>query len=805
MRLSTTSRALAMNTLAMALGLAYGSQAMAADSAAAPATAASGNASSATDSLKLETVVITAQKRRERLLDVPLAVTSLTGQALEDRKIEGPAALAGVVPNLSITQAPTSGLIANVGMRGIASGQPSIWADPAVGMYVDGVFVGKNMGSLTDVVDIERLEVLRGPQGTLFGRNTEAGAINFITKKPTGVFGGAVGVELGNFNRRVERVSMDLPKVGMLSAAFALRNEKQDGFISNPDGDAWGGKNRQAGRLALRLEPVSALTIDYALDRTHIKETPPAGMLISSTGYGSLYPVTTQIGGNTFAFQNPTCLAKNGAGVCVFPSPGLAPGMVQYVQTGYPSSLAATTTFGPEYQGVGLTGHTLITEYKVGPSDTIKYTAAWRKMHYFDALDYDGTPLPIFQGARDTQYFTRSHELQWVGSSGPLKYVGGLYLFDDSGRTLQNQAGNLLTFTPALIGYQNSNFGINTTARAVYGQLDYEVNSSLVATVGGRYTTEDKGVSVRRFRTDKNFNQGSNPFTLQGEAEASFSKFTPTFNLLYKLTPETNLFGRIAQGFKSGGFPAEAPMTATSSPLTPFKPETSTAYELGVKTSFLDGRGQLSANLFFTKVSDYQISLLPAGSISPTQVNAGKLQTQGLEVDAAFRVTSGLKLTGSYGYMDVKFKQYLAFSATGAPVDAASNTVPSGAPKHTLNLNVDARLAQFESGLRLRGMVDYRYVAKRYIYPGQISATAPNATVGNSAAESELGAISSVDLRLILTGIKLGGPGEADATLWVKNATNQHTLVSMLDVSGFYQGGYWSDPRTVGLTFNYRW
>ena len=102
-------------------------------------------------------------------------------------------------------------------------------------------------------------------------------------------------------------------------------------------------------------------------------------------------------------------------------------------------------------------------------------------------------------------------------------------------------------------------------------------------------------------------------------------------------------------------------------------------------------------------------------------------------------------------------------------------------------------------------MMDYRYVAKRYIYPGQISATAPNATVGNSAAESELAPISTVDLRLILSGIKLGGPGEADATLWVKNATNQHTLVAMLDVSGFYQGGYWSDPRTVGVTFNYRW
>ena len=234
---------LAVKLLPLAIGLIYGSVAVA---------AGENNASQTTD--KLETVVITAQKRKEKILDVPLAVTAISGEQLEARGIEGPKGLSGVIPNLNMSNTPVSGLIAAVGMRGISSGQPSIWADPSVGLYVDGVFVGKNMGALFDLVDIEQLEALRGPQGTLFGKNTEAGAINFVTRKPSGIFGGNFGVELGNFNRKLERISVDLAKMGNLSLSVAARNETQDGFVANPNGKAWGDKNRKAARIAARLE-----------------------------------------------------------------------------------------------------------------------------------------------------------------------------------------------------------------------------------------------------------------------------------------------------------------------------------------------------------------------------------------------------------------------------------------------------------------------------------------------------------------------------------------------------------------------
>lgn len=750
-----------------------------------------------------QVVEVTAQKRKQAIKDVPLSITAISGAALEDRGIEGASALTGVVPNLNMAQAPVSGLIASIAIRGIASGQPSIWADPSVGLYVDGVFVGKNQGALFDVADIARVEALRGPQGTLFGRNTEAGAINFVTRKPSGVFGGTVGLELGSRSRQVERLSIDLPKFGVISASVALRNEKQDGFIANPNGEAWGGKDRQAGRLALRIEPSKNLTIDYAYDKSKIDETPSGGSLVSSTGYGSLYPLTTQIGGTTYAFQNATCLQKNAAGTCVFPSPGIGPAIKPFVTPEFPTSISASTQYGAQYQRLDLEGHALAVEYKLDANNSLKYLGSLRTMAYGDHADYDGTPVLAFEGIRDTDYKTQSHEFQWVGGNAGLRYVGGLYFFKDDGTSLNKQAGGLLTFHPQVAAYQTSNFTVTSNAKAVYGQVDFDAGPFGVG-VGGRYTQETKGVHAWRYKTDKAFvQQGAN--TLDSSGESTFSQFTPTLNLIYRLTGDANLFGRIARGFKSGGFPAEAPVTASSAPNTPFKPEVSTAYELGVKTAFMNGKGQLSANLFLTDVKDYQVSLLPAGSINPTIINAGKLRTQGLEIDASVAPMSGTRLNLGYGYLDAKFKEYKVLSPTNVAIDAAGNTVVAGAPRHTLSLSLDQRLMSMASGATLRGLVDYRYVSERYTYPGQISATAANATVGNSAAESLNPALGLLDLRLIASGFKLGGPGEVEVALFVKNATNEHKKVAHMDISGFYQVAFWNDPRTYGATLSYRW
>ena len=779
----------AFKMLPLALALVYAQQTMAQQAAA-----------------DTQVVEVTAQKRSEKIKDVPLSITAISGAALEERGIESASDLTGAIPNLHMTQAPVSGLIAAVGMRGMAAGQPSIWSDPAVGIYVDGVFVGKNQGALFDIVDIARLEALRGPQGTLFGRNTAAGAINFVTRKPSGVFGGSATLEVGNFGRVVGRLGVDLPQAGIFSASAAVRSEKQDGFIANPNGEAWSSRDRQSARLALRAQPSKGVTIDYAYDHTDINETPSGGSLINSRGYGSLYPLTTQIGGTTFAFQNAGCLAFNppGSTNCVFPTPGIGPALRASgaESPNYPTSIAANSNIAVPYQRMKVEGHTLQAEVAAGALGTLRYIGALRQMNYGDSADYDGTNLFIFSGERNTDYETQSHEFQLVGGGKGLRWVAGAYFFKDDGTTLQKQAGGLLTFHPNVPSYQTANFNVTTDAKAVYGQIDMDIDRFTLG-LGGRFTEETKGVYAWRFRTNAQFvQQGANTVDLRGEE--SWSAFTPSVNLLYRLSNNTNLFARVAKGFKSGGFPAEAPVTATTSPTKPFGPEKSTAYELGAKGSAMGGKLQYSANLFRMDVRDYQLSLLPAGSTSPTILNAGKMQTQGLELDATWNVSSDLRYSVAYGYLDAKFKEYKALSATNQPIDAAGNAVVAGAPRHTLSVTANARLGNIGK-MPLRGIADIRYVAERYTYPGVIDAKAANATVGNSAAESLMPALTMVDLRLQLGSIKIGGPGEGEFSLFVKNALNQRKTVAHMDISGFYQVAFWSDPRTYGANFTYRW
>ena len=287
---------------------------------------------------------------------------------------------------------------------------------------------------------------------------------------------------------------------------------------------------------------------------------------------------------------------------------------------------------------------------------------------------------------------------------------------------------------------------------------------------------------------------------MTGSAEAKFNDTTPSAALSYKLDANSIVFGRIAKGFKSGGFPLEAPTKAAA--LTPFKPEQSTSYEIGTKGANKTASYALTA--FVTKLKDQQVSFLSVGSTAPTTTNAGASTYQGIELEGAIRVSADARIQASYGYLDAKFDKYESLGIGGSMVDAASNLVVGYAPKHTFNLNLESNLANTEFG-KLKGMVEYRYTAAYSNYPANISMTAANAIPGNLAADSRMPALGIVNARIILDRIPMGGPGQADASLWVKNLGNKQVMQNMMDLSGFYQVGYWSAPRTVGLSVNYKW
>lgn len=775
-----------------------------------PMLIASACASGALAQEKIEEVIVTAQKRQEKLQDVPISISAIGGAQLETRGIEGAKDLNSLAPNVTVkAAAPGSGLIAATAIRGMNSGQPAIWADPSVGMYVDGVFVGKNQGALFEIVDLERVEILRGPQGTLFGRNTEGGAISMITRKPSGEFSGNVGVDFGNFNRQVERVSMDLPKIGIARLSFALRNEKRDGTTDNPTGAKHDSRDRQATRIAAGFDITPALTVDYAYDHSHINDTPAAVSLISTKGYNSLYTAANLSGAfssNTF-FQNGVPVAFGGAG----PTFAIAPKMVPYVINGYPNSVS-TDTGKDFYNKLEVDGHAITATYAVNATNTLKYIGSNRKMHYEDRTDLDGTPMVIYAQQKDTHYKSDSHEVQWIGNTANMNYVLGAYFFTEDGNTLSYQSGSFFTFTAGVPGYKQPWYRVQTDAQALYGQVDYKLSESLTATAGLRFTREDKKGDLWRTNTNASFAPpGSTGVTYQAGytpqgAETSFNATTPVAALAYRVNETLNVYGRVAKGFKSGGYPLESNSNAATAtgPLIPYKAETSVSYEAGVKTAFFDGKAQLNAAVFRTDVSDWHVSLLPTGATTPSIVNAGKVQSQGFELEGILQVADGWRMQAGYGYLDAKFKSYQSLNQLGAAVDISDNSMVGYSPKQQLSLNLDGRLARTSWGT-LRAIVDYVYTSEYYNYAGQITAVGTNVGVGNSADESRIPALGMVNARLLLAGIPVGGPGKADASLWVRNASNVKKEVAHIDLAGFYRIASWTEPRTVGVSLNYKW
>lgn len=783
----------------------------------------------------MDEVVVSAQKRTERIQDVPMAISAISGQALENRKIEGAADLQGALPNVNIVAAPVSGLIAASYIRGLGTGQPSIWMDPAVGMYVDGIFVGKNQGALLDMLDLERVEVLRGPQGTLFGRNTLGGAINFVTRKPSGQFSGNVGLEMGNYGRLVQKISVDTPKINdVLSLTIAARKEKQDGWLDNPNAaDKWGSRGREAFKLSAKLDVSKDTKFFYSVDRSDIDETTTPMSVIKATGYCSyvVVPGCSSPGNfvNALGLRIPAAndLFTNGLPVWVasitptggnipqvapsgltpqqlFRLPSNGSAIAAALQNGVPTSTSSTPGFAPN-QKLKVTGHSWIGETAINANNTLKYMGSYREMKYNDVGDYDGTAANIFSGVRETNYKTQSHELQLVGSTKDINYVGGIYYFKDNGNTVQNQIGSFYTMYLGAPNRGQSNFGVGTEAKAIFGQADIKIDEKTTLTAGLRFTEETKTGSISRTPPGAGVPYVANAayvpnITVTGSSEEKFSATTPSAALSYKLDANTMVFGRIAKGFKSGGFPLEAPTSAAA--LTAFKPETSTSYEVGVKGA--NSTASYAATAFVTKLKNQQVSYLPVGSTSPTTTNAGASTYQGFELEGAFKVSKDTKIQAGYGYLDAKFDEYLSTGLSGLAVDAASNLVVGYAPKHTLNLNVESNLAKTEYG-RLKGLVEYRYTAAYSNYPANKSMTAANAIAGNYAPDSKMPALGTINLRLTLDQIPVGGPGQADASIWVKNATNKQVLQNMMDVSGYYQVGYWSAPRTLGVSLNYKW
>lgn len=690
-------------------------------------------------------IVVTAQKRSQSLQDVPIAISAISSDYLEQRQVTSISTLSGLAPNLKVDTAGANQTTSIIAIRGGVQGNPQIYFEPSVGIYMDGVYIAKAQGTLFDVADIERIEVLRGPQGTLYGRNAVAGAVNIVTSKPNGEFGGRFEVAYGNYDYRRMRGTLNLPALGIFSAKLSGQITKRAGFYKvsgNAFTDEAASLDSKSGMVQVRAEPSDALTLDYVFD-------------ISVNDQQASYSQTINGTGALAAFVQPRVRNQN------------------------------VSFDSPNFEYAKNWGHSLTATLDAGGLGEFKSITALRKQVYRDSLDLDGSPLALGLSSRDSDYEQFSQELQLTGGGERLNYVLGVYYFEDEGFVKNPQS----YFFGA--SRTDSQFGFTTKAYAAYAQADYKITDALTFTGGLRYTHEKK--TIERYLT----RLGAVPTVVVNlpkgtAAPATFEKLSPTATLAYEFSPTFNVYARYAQGFRSGGFNGVASTTADV--LRVFEPQVQNTYEIGFKSRLLDNRLQLNVAAFQNDLKDLQLSVfVPGVSAASILVNAGEARTRGVEIEAIARPGDNLTVQASFGYLDSKYLEYM-----DGGVNVASNRSFSHAPKYTLSTSVDWRAFENDAG-KLNLIADLTTVSKYYVTASPLVAERPGQ---NTASFMQSPGRVMLDMRAVLSQIPLGGV-TGTLSVWGRNLLNEDAPAFFIDFGANFLGlatANFPDPRTYGVT-----
>ncbi|MFP5306780.1 MAG: TonB-dependent receptor, partial [Gammaproteobacteria bacterium] len=722
---------------------------------------------------QIEEVVVTAQRRSEKLQDVPLAVTALPERELETRAIDDVGDLNALAPGLQLSKTPSNTTISQITIRGVSQINPAIYWDPAVGVYVDGVYVGKAQGGIFNLVDLTRVEVLRGPQGTLYGRNTLAGAINLITRAPSGEFGGSASLEIGNYNAFVQRASVDLPKLGIASISVGARSEQRDGWIDTTQESSTpelNDRNNRGVRVAANLDFAPSLLGEYRFDFSRIDQT---------NNFDQLYRIE-------IPFLQPFASRER---------------------------LETAAVDAPSFERSMVQGHSFTLTWDLAEGHSLKSISGYRRLDWNDSLDLDGSPLPVVWTQRFTDYDQFSQDLQALGAFGRWNYVAGVYYFGDDGDT--NNPQNFFMLDPDSDVYFDSRYATKTSAWAVYGQVDFRPIDPLTLTAGVRYTREKKELE-RAFglRVDT-----ADPFFYiipEGtSAEDSFDATTPMASVAWRFNEQVNVYARYAEGFKSGGFNGEFSQPPSGDPnedigelialniaetKTPFKPEKQQSFEIGAKTLLASGRVLLNAAVFHNKLEDFQASIfLGSGAAASVVRNAGEATIQGLELEAAFIPFDGTQIRLNYAYLDPEYDEFI-----DAGINVADNRAFVHAPENTFNAAIISDLLTRSWGT-VQAVVDYAWTDDFYTYPYQLTPTNPFAQV---AGDTQIDAHGILNLRMAVTDIPLGATASGEIALWARNALDDDTPSNFIDFGPFFGSltvANFEEPRTFGVSGVVRW
>ena len=631
-------------------------------------------------------IIVTAQRREERVQDIPVAISAFGANQIERGGIASLESLAPRVPSFyfgSFGAARPQLYIRGIGTRSFDPGSES-----SVGVFADDVYLGRSSGSFGAMKDIERIEVLRGPQGTLYGRNTIGGAINVITKAPSDEFTGNFEAGISNFDGYNLFGAVGGPIAGekLMFRAAAWREER-DGYVTNTTtGNRFQGLENTGGRLRATIAPVAALKIDLTAE--YMKDGDKAA-------FGGL---------NQGTFGAPGSVFFRGSGTAS-------------VNT---NLRRGALSFDP-FLNREVESYIGRIEYDAG-SATITSISALRKLDIRDGRDLEGSSLDVLDqsSAENSKQFTQ--ELRIASTpDGNLSIgglvdwiVGGFYYHDTSDRTDSFRVG-LNSAVRAAAGTTATDVALSDykiESYALFGQATFHLTGALDVTLGGRYTNDKKRATQAGTTTDRA------PIIVAAFTttnRASYKSFDPRIVVAYKLTPDANVYASYSTGFKSGGFQFVPFSKAQADVL--FEPEDIKAYEVGFKTEWLDRALRINGAAYYYDYRNLQISriVLPPGTTAPVSLisNAASSTIKGMDLEITARPSRNFEVNVAYGYLDAKYDRYI-FNAT----TDFSNTRMVRAPEHSINVGAEWRIPMPDDGeFSLRA--DYALTGDFFHEPGE--------------------------------------------------------------------------------------
>ncbi len=649
----------------------------------------------------LEEVIVTARRTAERLQDVPVAVTAFSGAGIESRSVATLDEIAKYTPNIRFDGAAAlsgGNYNATVFIRGVGQNDFAIFSDPGAGTYVDDVYYARSIGGVMDAIDIDSVQILRGPQGTLFGKNTIAGAVLISTKQPVmDSTEGQIEGTFGRFTRVDVKGSLNMPLAeGKSALRISAATINRTGYVKRLfDGGTQGDRSAQIARAKVRFEPNDAFTIDIGGDYTRAREASAPSDLLAVGNAPGIAGVPFLANYNAFVAPTLNIVAPDGRR-------SLNPSYIT-------ASPFTTWAGGPNKNDLDLWGLQAIVSYDFGEA-RLKSVSAYRDMQSYFTRDGDNTPYVFRQTTNRDDQWQFSEELQLTGKAmaDRLSYVAGGFFFQEKASDIATADLAVGLWPPAVttpppspaVFIQNYT---NNRSLAAYGQLEFRLVPALAITLGGRYTTD------RKRYTSINVRQRDLVKFVDVTKETTFNKFTPHVSMDFKPTDDLLLYASYSRGFKQGGFNGRP--LASDAEVTQYVPETLDSYEVGVKAQWLNG--QLTTNIAAFTSTYENIQLTVNQTPQNFVANAAKGKIKGLEFEGVVRPAPWMTLNAAVGYL------YSRYTAVGQglgptqilPISLTSKFVK--APRWTANIGGELH-RDFADGGVVSLRVDYSYYSRIY-------------------------------------------------------------------------------------------